>query len=202
MKLTTIAAPAGADRVMAEALTHANVRKMAMASGGAPPVNVRPALPHAVYTIPLDRLAAGDQLVAAQASGVRMLMTDGAAVLGAVSMGAAGGTAQFEGVTHEGPFVEGVEGAVRFAETAPQGASASYEVRLLQVPALYVLAVWLHGAKDDLFVPVEHPHSPLPAGLQGNRLYTAPQFFQPLQTAAQARLDFDNSPQGSPPARP
>src|SRR4029450_4685921 len=42
------------------------------------------------------------------------------------------------------------------------------ELRLLKVPAVYLAALWLHGAKDDLLIPMGDP----PGGLKPNEAYT------------------------------
>lgn len=44
-----------------------------------------------------------------------------------------------------------------------------YELRLLRIPALYVMALWLHSPTDDLLVPLE----PSPIGKEGKPVPTA-----------------------------
>ncbi|MCC8340845.1 hypothetical protein LMJ38_33645 [Streptomyces sp. R1] len=68
----------------------------------------------------------------------------------------------------EGPYVASTERALRQAESLPQ----SYQPRLLSVPELYMLTLWLHGdraadpaaghpAATDLLVPL----APAPPGI-------------------------------------
>jgi hypothetical protein len=68
----------------------------------------------------------------------------------------------------EGPYVSSTERALRQAETMPQ----SYQARLLSLPSLYMLTLWLHGdctadagaghpAPGDLLVPL----APAPPGI-------------------------------------
>ncbi|MFE0810542.1 hypothetical protein ACFW4M_20175 [Streptomyces sp. NPDC058794] len=72
----------------------------------------------------------------------------------------------------EGPYVTSTERALRQAETAPQ----AHQPRLLSVPGLYMLTLWLHGDTDadpaaghpaatDLLVPL----APAPPGIAAHR---------------------------------
>ncbi|WP_314414025.1 hypothetical protein [Streptomyces sp. DSM 40484] len=72
----------------------------------------------------------------------------------------------------EGPYVTATERALRQAETMP----GSYQPRLLSVPELYMLTLWLHGdfstdgtqghlAATDLLVPL----APAPPGIAAHR---------------------------------
>jgi hypothetical protein len=72
----------------------------------------------------------------------------------------------------EGPYVTATERALRQAETITQ----SYQARLLSVPELYMLTLWLHGdctadgtegrpAATDLLVPL----APAPPGIAAHR---------------------------------
>jgi hypothetical protein len=56
-----------------------------------------------------------------------------------------------------------------------------YEARLYRVPALTLLALWLHSPVSvDLFVPI----GPAPPGLERNRLYEDPDFTAAVNEAA------------------
>ncbi|NBM17298.1 hypothetical protein GUY61_17045 [Streptomyces sp. GC420] len=76
----------------------------------------------------------------------------------------------------EGPYVTATEQAVRQADTL----STRYQPRLLSVPELYMLTLWLHGdptaepergipAPADLLVPL----APAPPGIAANRPHRA-----------------------------
>ncbi|MFC5959139.1 hypothetical protein ACFYQA_35440 [Streptomyces sp. NPDC005774] len=76
----------------------------------------------------------------------------------------------------EGPYIASTELALRQAEALPQ----SYQPRLLSVPGLYMLALWLHGdrtadgatghpAATDLLVPL----APAPPGIAAHRPHRA-----------------------------
>jgi hypothetical protein len=72
----------------------------------------------------------------------------------------------------EGPYIASTERALRQAETMKQ----PYQARLLSVPELYMLTLWLHGdvtadgaeghpAENDLLVPL----APAPPGIAAHR---------------------------------
>lgn len=72
----------------------------------------------------------------------------------------------------EGPYIASTERALRQAETMSQ----SYQPRLLSMPSLYMLTLWLHGdctedaasghpAATDLLVPL----APAPPGIAPHR---------------------------------
>ncbi|OIJ66960.1 hypothetical protein [Streptomyces mangrovisoli] len=72
----------------------------------------------------------------------------------------------------EGPYIASTERALRQAETVQQ----PYQARLLSVPGLYMLTLWLHGdvaadgaeghpAASDLLVPL----APAPPGIAAHR---------------------------------
>ncbi|MET9395603.1 hypothetical protein ABZY20_35190 [Streptomyces sp. NPDC006624] len=72
----------------------------------------------------------------------------------------------------EGPYITSTERALRLAETMPQ----PYQPRLLSVPGLYMLTLWLHEdcaadgaaghpAATDLLVPL----APAPPGIAAHR---------------------------------
>ncbi|MFF4805895.1 hypothetical protein ACFY1U_47240 [Streptomyces sp. NPDC001351] len=72
----------------------------------------------------------------------------------------------------EGPYIASTERALRQAETMSQ----TYQPRLLSVPSLYMLTLWLHGdctadgatghpAATDLLVPL----APAPPGIAAHR---------------------------------
>ncbi|MFC4504682.1 MULTISPECIES: hypothetical protein [Streptomyces] len=74
----------------------------------------------------------------------------------------------------EGPYIASTERALRQAESAAQ----PYQARLLSVPGLYMLTLWLHGDTDgdgttghpaatDLLVPL----APAPPGIAAHRAH-------------------------------
>ncbi|WNF25889.1 hypothetical protein RI138_03215 [Streptomyces sp. C11-1] len=74
----------------------------------------------------------------------------------------------------EGPYLASTELAVRQAEAS----AATYQARLLSIPELYMLTLWLHGDPDadpadgvlaptDVLVPL----APAPPGIAAHRLH-------------------------------
>ena len=75
----------------------------------------------------------------------------------------------------EGPFVAATDKAVKAIRKLPKLEAAGYELRLLRIPALYVMALWLHSLVDDLVIPLE----PSPIGKSGKPMPAA-EFFDDL----------------------
>ncbi len=131
--------------------------------------------PHPVYVATLDDLAAGKLLDAAKQTSWRYLLVQrdeavAEAELSAAQRGARGAKGkdlEFVSLTH-GPFTAATVEALRAAENLPQVAKADYELRLLKVPAVYLVALWLHGGEQDILVPMGDP----PGGLKRNKPYS------------------------------
>ncbi|GAA3308359.1 hypothetical protein [Streptomyces cinereospinus] len=129
---------------------------------------VTPELPLPVHA--LDRITAQGEPVT-RLTGWRFLIRSGDHVVAAAeTMLTPDGWA----FSHffEGPYIVSTERALRQAETLTQ----SYQPRLLSVPGLYMLTLWLHGdctsdgtaghpAAADLLVPL----APAPPGIAANR---------------------------------
>jgi hypothetical protein len=130
--------------------------------------------PHPVYTVGLDRLAAGDRsLDAAEQVGWRALLEENQRVVAAVEVpniepGQAGA------LINRGAFAQSTVEALTAAEQHERVAAETLELRLLRVNALYVLALWLHPAEANthLFVPL----APAPAPLEAGRTYDRGEF--------------------------
>jgi hypothetical protein len=86
--------------------------------------------------------------------------------------------------TNEGPLVEGTTRAIEAAEAEGVVKKGKYEVRFLQVPALYVTALWLvdKSGKADLAIPVE----PTPPPLVANKLMPFADLLAILQEKAKS----------------
>ncbi|MFJ9818935.1 hypothetical protein ACIRU3_27520 [Streptomyces sp. NPDC101151] len=127
-----------------------------------------PELPLPVHV--LDRITA-QGLSATRLAGWRFLIRCGdRAVAAADTMLTADGWA----FSHffEGPYIVSTERALQQAEALPQ----PYQPRLLSVPGLYMLTLWLHGdvtadgaeahpAASDLLIPL----APAPPGISAHR---------------------------------
>ena len=151
---------------------------------------------HPVYFVPLDALAQGKLLQAAKQTSWRyLLVQNGAAVaeaeLSAGSRRAKGGksrTLEFASLTH-GPFAGATVDALAAAERLPQVARQEYELRLLKIPAVYFVALWLHAANDDILIPMGQP----PGGLKRNEPYTEAAVVAALRDSAAQASRFDEA---------
>jgi hypothetical protein len=56
---------------------------------------------------------------------------------------------------HRGPRAGGTARAVEGAYSLERVQKQDYELRLLESPAIYLVAIWLHAANDDTLIPIE-----------------------------------------------
>ncbi len=142
--------------------------------------------PHRMFTLGLDA-ATGTGLAQAQPSGWRYLVADrGRVVASAELADDAGGSP----LLNAGPFVSSTAAAIDALERIPEVAEGDFEMTLLKVPALYVVAAWLRGDRA-LIVPLE----PVPSFLQAGRAYTEDEFVSALQEPAK-RISTADGPSG------
>jgi hypothetical protein len=123
--------------------------------------------PHPIFNLDLADLAAGKGLEAAKPAGWRYLVQQGDNVLASAETALAPtGTEHVFSSFNEGGFVKSTAEAIRTAYALPQVNQGQFELRLLRVPALYVMALWIHdpGKNSDVLVPLEPSPTDLPAG--------------------------------------
>jgi hypothetical protein len=63
---------------------------------------------------------------------------------------------------HRGPRAVGTARAVDSAHKLDRVQTQDYELRLLESPGIYLVAIWLHGATDDVLIPIEPDRTGLP----------------------------------------
>ncbi|MFD1831156.1 hypothetical protein ACFSJS_15940 [Streptomyces desertarenae] len=132
---------------------------------------VQPALPLPLHV--LDGITAADGPPRTRLTGWRFLLRDAHG-----TVGAAEATLTADGWTFShfcgGPFITSTETALARADALP----AVYQPRLLSVPELYMMTLWLHGdteadasagvpAPSDLLVPL----APAPPGIAAHRTH-------------------------------
>jgi hypothetical protein len=161
--------------------------------------------PHPVYVATLDDLVAGKLLSAARQTGWRYLLVQNEEVVAEAELSAARPAAKgakgatksrsskqheltFAGLTH-GPFSGATVDGLHAAERLPQVEKDDYELRLLKVPAVYLVALWLHGANEDILVPLGQP----PAGLKKNKPYTEAAVIRALRATAERTKEFNDA---------
>lgn len=113
--------------------------------------------PHEVFTLGLTDLVAGKGLDAAKPTGWRYLVQEDDKVLASAESVAVGPANEHVfSAFNEGSFVASSASAIRAVREIPEVERGDFELRLLNVPGLYVLALWLHSVqgKADLLVPL------------------------------------------------
>jgi hypothetical protein len=148
--------------------------------------------PHEVYGLTLQNLAGGRGLEAASLLGWRYLIQSGERAIAAAELPS--GAAVESLVLNEGPFVGATVEAITTAERLQQLEQASYALRLLKIPALYVIALWLRrdDGAEDLIIPIGQTDPAVESG----RVYSGKDFTDALRNAAREQLEFDTSPRG------
>lgn len=155
--------------------------------------------PHPVFVATLDDLASGKLLSAAKQTGWRYLLVQNDEVVAEAELsggraGAKGAKGskhkglEFAGLTH-GPFTGATVDGLHAAERLPQIAKADYELRLLKVPAVYLVALWLHGGSGDILLPMGNP----PGGLKRNKPYSEAQVIRALGDVAVKTKEFQDA---------
>jgi hypothetical protein len=163
------------------------------------PEEVAHSEPHPVYVATLDDLASGKLLDAAKQTSWRYLLVHSDAAVGEAELGARrrgakgaksakGSELEFLGLTH-GPFTGATVDALHAAERLPQIAKADYEMRLLKVPAVYLVALWLHGKAEDILIPMGQP----PGGLKKNKAYTEAGVIRALRATVVRTKEFQDA---------
>lgn len=150
-------------------------------------------LQHSVYTIDLNALADGAGLDQAKLTGYRYLIADGNEVRAAVDVATdeSQGSHSFHS-WNEGDFVTGTTETVEAAAQMKAVQQGSYELRMMNLPQIFVKAIWLHNDEDeeDILIPIK----PAPQGFDAGEPYPAAKFLELAREAAQEALSFDNSP--------
>lgn len=126
--------------------------------------------PHRMFEIDLADLAAGRGVEAARPVGWRWLIHERGRTVGAVEVAEPVGGPPLARFT-EGPFTTGTDAAVATVRSLPHVERGYYELRLLHIPGLYTVALWLADLAgwQDLLVPL----APAPPGVQPLRPYPA-----------------------------
>ncbi len=145
--------------------------------------------PHQVFNLTLEDARAGKSIERARSSGWRYLLSvDDRVVASAETESRKGARHAFSHV-NSGPFVAGTVEALAVAERVADEQEGELELRLIHVPALYLMSVWLHpsGDGDSVFVPI----APAPSGFEPNRVYTSEEFASRLAEVAKAQPELD-----------
>jgi hypothetical protein len=153
------------------------------ALAGSAPAELSMTAPHEVYTLGLDQLASDSGLASVRAGGWRyLLQRDNLTVATAQTTVDATGAPVFA-LFNSGPFVQSTADALGRAEKIPVPARGeSLEPRLLHVPALHAMALWLHGGKNTADVVI--PLKPAPPPVEPDRQYSVDEYLAVLREVA------------------
>ena len=143
--------------------------------------------PHQVFTLGLTDLAAGKGLDAAKPTGWRYLVQQGDNVLASAETVAGPRGEQVFSAFNESRFVDSSAKAIRAVGASPEVAQGGFELRLLDVPGLYVQALWFHETqgKGDLLQPL----APSPVETPGDKPAPAAVLLKELAAKAQAPIE-------------
>jgi hypothetical protein len=143
------------------------------------------AAPHKRYTITLKNVLKGE-LDRASFSGWRFIVLDAMKPIATVSLRVDRKTRKLL-FSHFG-YGSFVRNTVKGIHRAEKLDDADYELRLLTIPGLNVVALWLAGKKEDHLMPIPPTHRVLkPFSIQSPAV-----FFERIRTAAKARLKAEN----------
>jgi hypothetical protein len=146
------------------------------------------AVPHYVYNMGLDQLRGNAELPSTPVA-LRVLEVHNDKTQAMFEL-EAGTNPKLRNLTGPGPQLDLLDrGLSQIANIAAQG-NQEAELRLLQVPALYVDALWLHfeNAANDVFVTLRSPGVAEPF-----RAYPAKEFLSTLAEHARSRTAGDSS---------
>jgi len=147
-----------------------------------------PESPHQVFSVRLDDLASGAGIRHAKPVSWRYLMRSDANEIGSaeVSFNEAATKHTFAKISR-GPFDTGTVETLRNIESRPEIRNGVFEPRLLKIPALQTVALWLKDQSpfaQDFIVPIAPTRSELTAG----KLYRTDEFESALQGLAKMKL--------------
>jgi hypothetical protein len=143
-------------------------RGLSRAMAGAPEPDLAVAAPHDIYNLPLSALVESAKPDSAEQVGRRCLVTSQGEPIATVELPDPDGESGI--VTTHGPFTKSTAEAVGSVESSSEVADGEYDLRMLRVPGIYLMALWLKDrqGQDDIFVPL----SPAPAGLEAGARYS------------------------------
>lgn len=142
-----------------------------------------------VFTQRLDDLAAGKGLSAAQESGRWNIIAGESGDVYAEDTEP--GSTVIRSISR-GPLVRETLRLVDEARRQGLSETPPRETRILQIPGIYVFALWLKAIQndDDLLIPMK----PAPVALRARNAYARSEFESIVKPLAEARLRFDERP--------
>ncbi len=157
-----------------------------IASASVPPAPQ--AFPHPVYALGLTDIVNGAGIADAKQVSWRYLLdgSDGALVAAEVSASRPDDPISL----NRGRAVGGTRDQVTTSNVDARFATDDYEVKLLRVPALSLVFLWLEAPSDEVFIAIEPTFPPFKVG----ETYSRADLEQALRAPAAERLKHDDSP--------
>jgi hypothetical protein len=152
--------------------------------GDTRPGNLSMDSPHEVFTLGLDQLQFASDLASARSTGWRYLLHEGdRLVASAEAVVTPEGRTAFSQF-NSGPFVASTAEALERGQSVAGARTETLVTRLLHVPALYAMALWLYhpGGGDDVVLPLR----PTPPTVDPDREYSPQDYLAALREAAAA----------------
>lgn len=117
--------------------------------------------PIPLYTIALQDIDDSEFLSTAKAIGWRyVIFAEGPIAVADVEETEVPGKPRFRRLTR-GPISQRLVAAISLAESIYREERSDFELRILEIPALYTVALWLSG-EQDLFIPIADGSPSLP----------------------------------------
>ena len=179
MALQAAEPPAAAGSVLRETIVGlADARRLTTpALRGALPSGLELTDPHETFVLGLSDLLAAPSLERARSTGWRYLVRSGGEAVAAAHSAEPTPGEHVLAQVNEGPFVAATSSALAAAERQ----DGSYVPRVLHVPALHAVALWLHdGGSGDLLVPL----APFPIDVPTGEPMPADELLSRLAAAA------------------
>lgn len=148
-------------------------------------------LAHKIYFMPLDDLANRAGLDKAQLKGWRYLKTDDPRSKTSVEVYTQRAGEQGKGFAEitSGPYCQSTFRAIQAASENSDVQNGPYEPRLLQVPALALMALWLHKKTDESYEnDIFFPLGTVPPFLVADKVYSTAELLDKLHEVAPTRM--------------
>lgn len=166
---------AGLENMMTSRSFHSTHLARSMAKAPRPAqISLVTTLP--VYNLGLSDITSGHSLSSAVQTGWRSLVGAEAGIYAISDVHTSATTNPVFAQVNTGPFVKGLDEALKVAQSDTHLAANKYEVRVLVIPALYVTALWLVSGGEAMVVPVD----PCPPYLKANTVISEPEFIKTI----------------------
>ncbi|MCP4221490.1 MAG: hypothetical protein GY765_43100 [bacterium] len=146
--------------------------------------------PHKVYILDLDEILSGEAFKNPKHVSWRYITEDH---MIEVQLGENEGEFEFTEI-NQGMHIKDILDKLEIMRKHAKIKTKDYEVSIVMVPALYVMALWLQGEGEieDIVIPVglSHPH----LCKHPKTMFSPAEFVKILTEAAKQRVAFDDSP--------